>query len=232
MLAPMSDSYRYTAGQRALHWSMALIIFVAIALGVYAAMLPSGVSSRSELLYIHKSLGMLALVLVFARLVLRFAKGEPRWRVALPKAIRGAAHAAHGSLYLLMLAMPVSGYVLSAAGGHPVPFFGLFQWPIVVEKAKAMSEAAGVPENFFTVWYNLFDRIRFAAGESVGLTCWSRARSRAYSAEARGANGSGSVNSPIVQGALIVGPNSHAPPERESSSTAPRQLRIMPADAQ
>mgnify|MGYP001765271308 CR=1 FL=1 len=142
MLAPMPDSYRYTAGQRALHWSMALIIFVAIALGVYAAMLSSGVSPRSELLYVHKSLGMLALVLVFARLVLRFAKGEPRWRVALPKAIRGAAHAAHGSLYLLMLAMPVSGYVLSAAGGHPVPFFGLFQWPIVVEKAKAMSEAA------------------------------------------------------------------------------------------
>ena len=31
----------------------------------------------------------------------------------------------------------------------------------------SLAEAACVPENFFTVWYNLFDRIRFAAGESV-----------------------------------------------------------------
>ena len=142
MLTPMSDSYRYTVAQRALHWSMALIIFLAIALGVWAATLPSGVSPRSELLYVHKSLGMLALVLFVVRLAARLAQGEPRWRVPLPKAIRGGAHAAHGALYLLMLAMPVSGYALSGAGGHPIPFFGLFQWPVLVEKSKAMSEAA------------------------------------------------------------------------------------------
>lgn len=142
MLARMDTPFRYSAAQRALHWAMALIILVAIALGAWAATLPSGVSPRSQLLYVHKSLGMLALVLFVVRLVVRAAQGEPRWRVPLPKAIRGGAHAAHWSLYLLMLAMPVSGYALSGAGGHPIPFFGLFQWPVLIEKSKAMSEAA------------------------------------------------------------------------------------------
>jgi cytochrome b561 len=142
MLARMEPTFRYNAAQRALHWAMALIILVAIALGAWAATLPSGVPPRSELLYVHKSLGMLALVLLVVRVAVRALRGAPGWRVPLPKAIRRGAHAAHGSLYLLMLAMPVSGYALSGAGGHPIPFFGLFQWPVLIEKSKAMSEAA------------------------------------------------------------------------------------------
>jgi cytochrome b561 len=143
MLARMEPTFRYNAAQRALHWAMALIILVAIALGAWAATLPSGVPPRSELLYVHKSLGMLALVLLVVRVAVRALRGAPGWRVPLPPAIRAAAHAGHGLLYALMLAMPVSGYVLSAAGGHPIPFFGLFSWPILVDKYKPLSEAAG-----------------------------------------------------------------------------------------
>ncbi len=68
---------RYDATLRILHWAMAAIILTAIAFGVVAALLPRGVSPRVELLTIHKSLGMTALVLIVLRLVWRLIVGAP-----------------------------------------------------------------------------------------------------------------------------------------------------------
>jgi cytochrome b561 len=148
----MTETYRYTAAQRALHWAMALIIFLAIALGAYAATLPSGPdSARGSLLFAHKSLGMLALAPLVVRLAVRLARGAPAWRVALSPAVKGASHAAHWGLYVLMLAMPVSGYVLSGAGGKSIPFFGLFEWPVLVAKDKALSESADAA-HYWLAW--------------------------------------------------------------------------------
>jgi len=51
---------------------------------------------------------------------------------------------AHLFLYALMLFMPISGYLFTAAGGHPLPFFGLFERPSVVSKDKGLSQLAGI----------------------------------------------------------------------------------------
>jgi cytochrome b561 len=44
-------------------------------------------------------------------------------------AVAAGAVGSHWLLYFILIAMPVSGYVLSAAGGHPVSYFGLFTLP-------------------------------------------------------------------------------------------------------
>ncbi len=53
-----------------------------------------------------------------------------------------AAASAHLALYALMIAMPVSGYIMSSAGGHEVSFFGLVTLPGIVPQSKALAEAA------------------------------------------------------------------------------------------
>jgi cytochrome b561 len=132
---------RYNATQRLLHWAMALIIFSAIGLGIYASYLQVGTPLRRELLFIHKSLGMTALVLVALRILYRAMVGAPDYTPALSKINASVAHLAHMLLYGLMLLMPFSGYVFSVAGGHDVPWFGLFDWPLILPHDEAISDA-------------------------------------------------------------------------------------------
>jgi cytochrome b561 len=131
----------YSAAQRLLHWAMALIIFSAIGLGIYASYFQVGTPLRRELLFIHKSLGMTALVLVALRILYRAMVGAPDYTPALSKINASAAHLAHMLLYALMLLMPFSGYVFSVAGNHDVPWFGLFEWPLILPHDELLSEA-------------------------------------------------------------------------------------------
>lgn len=137
-----NQRYSYDRTQRAFHWVMAALVLAAIAFGVWAHFVPPKTPLRSAVLFWHKSLGMSVLVLVPARLAYRALVGEPAFRVPLDRLTHAAAHAAHGLLYLLMFTMPVSGYVMTSAGGYPLPFYGLFDWPHLVSKSKDVALAA------------------------------------------------------------------------------------------
>ena len=126
---------------RTLHWLMALIIFVALGLGVWAAQLPRG-DFRSSLLFYHKSLGVAVLILIVIRILARVALGTPPYTTPLDKLTEMAAGAGHLALYALMIAIPVSGYVMSTAGGHEVSFFGLFTLPSFLAENKPLAGAA------------------------------------------------------------------------------------------
>ncbi len=138
----------YDGAQRAFHWIMAALILPAIVIGVAAALLPRG-SPRVELLALHKSLGLSALVLGVLRIGYRLIVGAPPYAVALAPLTRAASSAAHVVLYALMIALPVSGYVNSAAGGHDVSWFGLFAWPNFAPQDKALAHAAGQAHFWF-----------------------------------------------------------------------------------
>lgn len=64
---------------------------------------------------------------------------------------RAAAHATHFALYVLMIAMPVSGYINSVAGGHEAPWFGLFDWPVVVPHDKTLAHL-GAQAHYWLAW--------------------------------------------------------------------------------
>jgi len=132
----------YDLTQRALHWLMAAIILVAIVPGVIAALLPEEASARHELLLVHKSLGMTALALVIVRAVYRAFVGAPPYGDSIGPLTRAAARAEQYALYALMVAMPVSGYLTSTAGGHEVSWFGLFSWPALVAPDKTLARVA------------------------------------------------------------------------------------------
>lgn len=134
--------YRYSRMQRALHWIMAVVIVLALAIGLYCAYLDH-TPEREFLMTIHKSLGMTALALLVLRIPVRAYRGEPYWQKEPHRHVRIAARVGHGLLYALMLLMPVAGYITSGAEGRDIPWFGLFNWPNLMDHDRNFGRLVG-----------------------------------------------------------------------------------------
>ena len=139
----MASAFHYDRAQRAFHWVMAALIFIAIALGIWARYLDRNSPFKGSLLFMHKSLGLTILVLIIARVMYRLIVGKPPYKQPLHRFNQIGSTTAHAFLYGLMILMPVSGYIFSGAGNHPLPFFGLFEWPNIVPTDKALAQLAG-----------------------------------------------------------------------------------------
>lgn len=130
---------RYDRFSVLLHWLMAALILGQIALGLWMIGLPKDSSGlRAAWFNVHKSWGMVLGLLI----VLRLAWALLRPRVAaLPQArhLQLAASAAHGLLYLLMLVLPLSGFLGSVFSGYPIRFFGM-QLPKITERWDGAKE--------------------------------------------------------------------------------------------
>ncbi|SEP12769.1 cytochrome b561 [Methylobacterium sp. ap11] len=150
-MARARDPHTYDRTQRGFHWLMAALILVALVLGIYAAWQVPGTSPRREILDIHKSIGLTVLLLLPLRFVWRLVAGEPAYRAPPSRSAHLAAKAAHWSLYALMLLLPVSGYVYSAAGGYGLPWFGVVSFPRLVPVDKALS-LAGYAAHYWIAW--------------------------------------------------------------------------------
>jgi cytochrome b561 len=134
------EQYRFDRMQRWLHWTMAILIFAGIGLGVVSAYLPVGQQPRRGLLDIHKSIGFTLMALLLIRISWRWFAGEPAYRHALDRLTRVASKLGHLTLYALMLFMPFTGYMYSAAGNYSLPWFGLFQWPRLLPHDDTIAE--------------------------------------------------------------------------------------------
>ena len=120
-----------------LHWAMALLIFVLFALGWVAVGLPLS-PLKLKLFYWHKSLGLLALALVALRVFWRLVDPPPPPVGGLALWERGLARWAHLLLYVLMVLMPLSGWLVNSAANFPFKPFGLFSLPHLVQPDKAL----------------------------------------------------------------------------------------------
>ncbi|MBB1092701.1 cytochrome b [Rhodopseudomonas palustris] len=128
---------RYTRMAILLHWGMTAIIFGLIGVGFYMSNLPP--SPQKYALYdLHKSFGVVVVLLLAVRLVWRAAHTPPELPAAYSPLLRNASHLGHLLLYVLMFAVPVSGWVMSAAGGRPASLFGL-SIPPPVEKSEHLA---------------------------------------------------------------------------------------------
>lgn len=131
---------RYTGLAIALHWLVALAILCAFPLGLYMADLPLS-PWKLRLYAYHKWIGMTALGLVVVRLLWRATHRPPPMSVAIPRWQRAAAEAVHHGLYLLMVAVPLSGWLMSSALGFQVVLFGVLPLPDLVAKDKALGDS-------------------------------------------------------------------------------------------
>lgn len=135
----MAPATRYTATAIALHWLAASLVFTAFPLGVYVHEL--GLSPlKLKLVSYHKWLGVTIFLLTVARLAWRATHTPPPLPETIPHWQRRAAHGLHFLLYVLLLAIPVSGWLMSSAKGVPVVYLGLVQLPDPVGKDKMLGD--------------------------------------------------------------------------------------------
>jgi cytochrome b561 len=125
---------RYGAVAMALHWLMALLLSALVVLGLYMSRLPDvGFDTRKiRLILYHKQLGIVALTLVALRLLWRLGNVLPRLAETLPDWQKVVARFVHLCFYALMLALPLTGWLMSSATGIPVSALGLFTLPDLV----------------------------------------------------------------------------------------------------
>lgn len=130
---------RYTGVAIALHWLVALLILGSFVVGTY--MVGLDLSPWKLKVYAwHKWIGVTIFLLVTLRLVWRVTHRPPLLPAAMSVWQRHAVAITHAMLYLLMLAVPISGWVMSSAGGFPVVYLGVFQLPDLVAKDKVLFE--------------------------------------------------------------------------------------------
>ena len=136
MLIENSEA-RYGIAIVALHWIMAFLLIVLITLGIYMVRLPDeGFDTlKIQLILYHKEAGMFALALAVLRLAWRVGDVLPRLVETLPDWQKLAARFVHLSFYALMLALPMTGWLMSSAGGFPISFLGLFDLPDLVRRS-------------------------------------------------------------------------------------------------
>lgn len=127
----------YNRGAQGLHWLMALLIVGLIPLGLYMRELPLS-PQKLQLYSWHKWAGVAVFVLLLARVAWRIAFAPPPLPWQMSRLQQRAAHAGHLALYLLMLAMPLSGWLMSSAKGVQTVWFGVLPLPDLIGKDKAL----------------------------------------------------------------------------------------------
>lgn len=123
----LPDHARYTRTAMALHWVVAALIVANVALGLAADSLPEGwIRSAVDT---HKSLGLTVLGLAVLRLLWRLANPPPPMPESYGPLERLGAHAAHWALYLLIFALPITGWIHDSAwkgaATHPFLLWGV-----------------------------------------------------------------------------------------------------------
>jgi len=128
--SPVSEPRnRYSTVSLLFHWGTALLVVTQIVL----ISLHEGVSGSDPdpFIGLHKSTGLLILVLTLARLGWRFANPA----IPLPERTPGwqkiAARATHVGFYLLLIGLPLGGWAASSAARRPIEWYGLFEWPLL-----------------------------------------------------------------------------------------------------
>ena len=122
----MNNSGKYSFSMRLMHWLMGVMILATIAVGWFMTGLDPEVSTYKYDLYdTHKAFGALLLIMIIARFILRLTSPIPRLPKTIPGYEKGLSHAAHWSIYLFMLFVPLSGYLMSNASGRPISMFGI-----------------------------------------------------------------------------------------------------------
>ena len=141
-----SATARYDRVQIILHWVIAVIILSMIVLGLYMvglpkqSELPAGEESvRAFYFLLHKSLGITAAFLIVLRVFWRLTHKAPALPDNISKWQQKAAGAVHGLFYVLMVAMPLSGYMQSTYSKYSTKFWGI-KLPRLAEADQGMRE--------------------------------------------------------------------------------------------
>jgi len=130
-----SESFGWLA--KFFHWLIFIVILCLLIIGFNMTDMPNS-PDKFKLYGLHKATGIAVLWLVFFRLIWKSVNISPELPDSMDSWQKAAAKASHFALYILIIAMPLSGWALSSAAGFPVSVFGLFTMPNIVAPNKEL----------------------------------------------------------------------------------------------
>lgn len=133
---------RWSPASQVLHWTIAVLVIAIAIIGLWMVELPN-TPRKVEVYSLHKSLGLAVLAMAVLRVLWRLrarrpgpVPGTPRWQERI-------AMLTHGALYVLLFAMPLTGWLFNSAAGYPLQWFGWFNLPALVEEDRGLRELSG-----------------------------------------------------------------------------------------
>jgi cytochrome b561 len=135
-LAATNEVERYGRVSRILHWTTAILFIFMIPTGIFASMIPENVWFRTEYNAVHKTIGLIIFGLVIARLIWNWRSKRPKLDSSLKPLDRKLAHSAHVLLYILMIGLPLTGYLMTSFHGYETAFF-MFGIPSFLPESDA-----------------------------------------------------------------------------------------------
>jgi len=144
----------------AFHWLSALTIIGLFALGWWMTGLGYYDPWYNQAPWIHRSVGVLLLIATFGRLAWRMIQPSPAAEGG--RFERLAAHLGHIALYVLMLMVLFSGYLISTANGRSISVFGWFDAPAIVHGLPNQASVAGDIH-----WYSALALMVLAGGHAL-----------------------------------------------------------------
>lgn len=141
---------KYPLSIRLLHWFMAVTMIALIFIGSYMHDIPADAANKLTMYPLHKSFGVLIMILFFFRFYTRLNSPLPPLPAGIKVWEAKLSHIIHIALYVSMIALPITGYLMSSTYkySHGIDFFGL-TLPDVLPKDDAM----------FNLFHSLHDKI-------------------------------------------------------------------------
>lgn len=131
---------RYTTVAILFHWLIAVLIIGSFSMGLVMTEMPGITPTKLKFYSWHKWAGVTILGLATLRLLWRLAHPAPPYPATMPAWQKTTANLLHGLLYVLMFAVPLSGYFYTLASGYPVVYFGLVELPVLIGKDDGLKE--------------------------------------------------------------------------------------------
>jgi cytochrome b561 len=127
---------RFPLASRILHWGMAVLVLAMLLIGI--GMVSTTGPDYYRFLSVHRSIGILILVLVAIRLINRAINPPPPLPRDLPGWQKALATLSHWLLYGLMIVLPLIGWAMLSAGGYPIQVFGVVHLPAILPHDVAL----------------------------------------------------------------------------------------------
>lgn len=138
---------RYTRTAISLHWIMALGFFAMFILGFYMTDMAFS-PTKLQVYSWHKWAGVSLFLLALFRLVWRATHRPPALPMSMGHTAITLAHLGHYALFFFMLAVPLSGWLMSSAMGFQTVWFGVIPLPDLIAKDKAIANILAATHSY------------------------------------------------------------------------------------
>lgn len=142
-MALRNTEFDWSTPIKLLHWLLAIAVIGMAVLGLWMKYGDLAPVQRIRLYNLHKSIGLTILALALLRLLIRLVDRRRPRMPPMPRWQRVSATVSHVALYVVLIGMPLTGWLYNSASGFPLQWFGQFSVPALSGRDAELKALAG-----------------------------------------------------------------------------------------